>query len=375
MNKYMKHMKWQGALSVVLLAAFVPIAAVAETVVRTGDSVSIGVNQIVGNNLYAAAGSVSHSGEVKGDVYAVAGTVTINGPVGEDLTVLGGTVQTHADVGGDVRIIGGDAVIAGNVGGDLFVLGGRLQLLSSAKVSGNVYFYGGEAEIEGQVAGSLMGQADTFSINSAIGGADLSAGKIILGDQANIKGDLRYQSGEELERAMGATVEGQIQRSESADKIPERSNGSLVMLLIWFFTAVLTWLFFRSSSEHLLASIKKDPARVGLIGVLGMIAGPIVALILIATVLGAWAGIALLLSLVLLIIASSVLLPVLLGGYLLDLYRKNHRIDIWSVLIGMAALAICLQLSFVGGFLVFIGLAVICGALLQRLYGILRSVS
>ena len=51
-----------GVITLASVLSFFPMEVSAETVVRTGDSISIAVGQIVENNLYAAAGSVSLSG-------------------------------------------------------------------------------------------------------------------------------------------------------------------------------------------------------------------------------------------------------------------------------------------------------------------------
>src|SRR5690606_8417442 len=205
-----------GGFAAALLLIF-PLLASAETVVRAGHSVSIGASQIVETDFYAAGTSVTHSGQVREDLYAAAGSVTVNGPVGKDLTVIGGTVQVHAPVGDDVRIVGGDVVIAGTVGGDVFVIGGMLRVLSSATVAGNVYFYGGEAEIDGPVAGSVMGRAESFTINSAIGGMDVYAVGVELADRASVRGDINYSAVSEITRAPGATVEGQVIRGAARE--------------------------------------------------------------------------------------------------------------------------------------------------------------
>lgn len=363
-----------GMVAAVLLSILLPLFASAETVVRTGDSVSIGVNQMVENNLYAAAGSVSVSGEVKEDMYVLAGSVTVNGPIGVDLTAVGGTIQTHANIGGDLRVIGGDVVIANDVGGDVFVVGGHLNILSSAKVTGNVYFYGGEAEIDGVVEGNIMGQGDLFSINNSVQGTDLSARRVVLGEQANIQKDLRYESAHALERAAGAVVGGDVLMS-TAVEVPERGSKMfpLMFLTAWLFASLSTLLFFRSGLEKLLIGIKINPAKVGLLGLACLLAAPVLSIILIITVLGSWIGFGLLLITLLFSLVSLVILPLFLGSYILSFFRSKKQVDIWSAFLGMLIVLILINIPFVGVLAVFCVFVLTLGTVTYTLYKAVRS--
>ena len=357
-----------GVITLASVLSFFPMEVSAETVVRTGDSISIAVGQIVENNLYAAAGSVSLSGEVEKDAYILAGSVTTNGPIGADLTTVGGTIQTHASIGEDLRVVGGDVIVANDVGGDVFVIGGHLQILSSATVAGNVYFYGGEAEIEGVIEGNVMGQADVFFINNSVAGTDLSARRVVLGDQANIQGNLQYESVYDLERSVEATVEGEVLPSRVEEVEDQTTMIPLIFLLSWLFASLSVLLFFRSKVEELLFEIKNNPVRAGVLGIVAIIIAPVLSIILIATLLGSWIGIGLLLLGILLILGSLVLLPLMLGGYLLSFYRKRLRIDIWAALVGMLAIVIFGFIPLIGAILIALSLVMVAGVILYSIY-------
>lgn len=362
-----------GVIMVSLALTLFPLKVSAETVVRTGDSVSIAVGQTVKNNLYAAAGSVSLSGEVEEDAYILAGSITTNGPIGADLTAVGGTIQTHAGIGEDLRVIGGDVIVANDVGGDVFVIGGHLQILSSATVAGNVYFYGGEAEIEGVVEGNVMGRADVFLINNSVAGTDLSARRVVLGDQANIQGDLQYESMYDLERSAQATVGGEVLSSMMEEKEDQTVIVPLVFLMSWLFASLSVLLFFRSRVLELLIGIRNNPVRAGVLGIIAVVATPVLSVILIATLLGSWIGVGLLLLGSLLIIGSLVLLPLVLGGYLMSFYRKKLKIDIWAALTGLIAIVVLGFIPVIGAFLIAISIMMVAGAILYSIYSFGRK--
>jgi len=324
-----------------------PSIVSAETVVRTGNSVSIAVNQVVENDFYASAGSITHSGEIREDMYVMAGSVTVNGPVGQDLTAVGGTVQVNSAIGDDLRVVGGEVVISERIDGDVFVFGGLLKILSSAEIQGNVYFYGGEAEIEGKINGSVMGRAEAFNILGSVGALDVSAVRVALGDKANVEGDLRYASMREIERATGAVVEGEILKGEMAVK-EDRGNTSLVFVLSWVFSILCVFLVFRSRFGELLGDIKHDTVRVGLIGLATLFVAPILSFILLATVLGSWLGVLALLITIILFILSLIILPIILGGWIMSYFTKTKRIDLLGVFLGLFALIFLSYLPVVG---------------------------
>ncbi len=352
-----------------LILSLFPVLAMAETVVRTGSSVSVEVSQTVENDFYAAGGTVTHSGEIKEDMTAAAGSLTINGEVGADLNAVGGSVQVHSPVGDDVRLISGETIIASDVGGDVFVLSGTLRVLSSAKIGGNVYFYGGDAEISGPVAGAVMGHAESFSINSEVGSIDVTAVEVELLDGAVVAGDVSYSAARELSRASGASVEGEITRG--ASNTEEDNAGStfpLVFFAIWLFTTFCFFLLFKPMIEAVLDSVKKDTLKVGLVGVAAAIVGPIVGIVLMATVLGAWLGILKMLFTIMLFIITMMVLPITTGGYALSFWKPNRRLDAVTVIAGMAIVIALTMIPVVGGILIFVGYVVTLGSILFLIY-------
>lgn len=344
-----------------------PLFVFAETVVRSGGDVSLAANQIVENDFYAAGGSVTHSGEVRGDMYVVAGSVTVNGVVGEDLTAFGGTINTHETIGDDLRVVGGEVIVAGEVKGDLFVVGGQLRVLSTAKVGGNVYFYGGEASIDGPVSGMVMGKADKFVINAETGGVDVT-GKLTLSDKASIEGDVSYVGDEELSRAPSAVVTGEISRSDTVEASENDGNFGLFMLAAWFFTSFCVFFLFKKQLERLWHTVKRDPSRSGIIGSIALIVGPVLSVILLLTVLGTWFGLLLLGSLAVLVLVAFLVLPIMLGRTVVSFVPSWNRMDYIAVVAGFASILLVLYIPVVGALVGLLALIITSGAILLILY-------
>lgn len=368
-SQSLKVSKWHALVAITLLVMVFPVMTMAETVVRTGSSVSVEVNQTVENDFYGAAGTIDHSGEIRGDMTAAAGSLTINGEVGADVNAVGGTIQVHSPIGDDLRLISGETVIASEVDGDVFVFSGTLRILSSAKIGGNVYFYGGDAEISGPVAGAVMGSAESFSINSAVGSIDVTAVDLELQDGAVVAGDVTYSAARELTRAGGASVGGEITRGASTvDATDKGSNFPYIFFAIWLFTTFCFFLLFKPMIESVLDSVKKNTLKVGLLGAAAAIVGPIIGIVLMATVLGVWLGILKMLLTIMLFIITMMVLPITIGGYTLSFWQPNRRLDAVTVFVGMAIVIVLTLIPILGGILIFVGYAVTLGSVLFLLY-------
>ncbi len=363
-------------LALIFVIGISPGFALAETVVRTGESVSIDNDQVVEDDFYVTAGNISMSGEVRQDMYAVGGSVTVNGPVGVDLTALSGTTQIHAPVSDDVRIIGGEVVIAEHVGGDVFVIGGVLKILSSASISGDVYFYGGEADISGAVDGSIMGAADSVRIDGVVGkGIDMIVGReLTLGDRASVRGDVRYQSPSELTRSQDAVVDGSVVRNEVegeeeswTDELP------LVSLFVLIFAALSSYLFFRERLQNLVAEIYANPGRSGLIGLAVLFLVPIAIVLAFVTVLGALLGIVGLLVWLLLLAVTYVLSAITIGALAFALVNKTPTVSLPSVIFGALLLQFLYYIPVVGALVVLVCFVLTLGVLAYQIYRLFQK--
>lgn len=368
--------KRASAWAAVLLVVLLPVVASASTVVRTGERISIAEDEVVQGDLYTAAGSFSHSGRVEGDELAVAGSYTNNGEVDGDVLVLGGSVQHHASVTDDVRIIGGDVTISQSVGGDVFVIGGALSILSSATIAGDVTFFGGNAEINGTVGGDVMGMSDRIRVDGPVAGnVDVTTNQLTLGERAEITGNVRYVSAQEVERSQSAVVEGEIDRNEVAPTAEPAFDTSdlLVRFFVSVFAALVLYLFLKQPLQRMAARVVKQPAMSVLVGLSVMIMSPVVAVVLIVTVLGLLLGLSVFASVIALYVVGAALTPVLVGGYLSQLVGKRVQVDVLWIVVGALVLQLLALIPFIGILLVTMLLAMSIGGLLLQIYHQLRT--
>lgn len=336
-------------LFVVLL---VPVLASAETVLRIGENIAVDADQVVDGDYYVSVGpfgNTTMSGAVKEDMFAFGGTVTANGSVGHDLAILSQFSHVYATVTDDVRIVGREVVIADHVGGDVFVIGGVLRVLSTATIDGDVIFFGGVAEINGKVGGSVLGTSEKIRIDSEVSkNVDIkTATNLTLGDKADIGGFVRYASLQPLVRSQNATINGEVTENEYGIKtidVKTQTRYALFLLLVTLFATLSLYLLFRKELQVLVGSITKAPIKSTILGVAVLILGPIVALLLMFTLLGALVGVMALCVVLLAYVVGYALSGVVFGAYLAKLFTGHLRVSLLWVVVGTVVIN---ALSFV----------------------------
>jgi cytoskeletal protein CcmA (bactofilin family) len=313
-------------------------------------------------NVYAAGGTVRPSSPVEGDFVGFGGRVTIDQAVKGDATVAGGSVDLRAPVGDDVRAAGGDVNVESTVGGELLAVGGNVTLAKSAQIEQGAMLAGGSITIDGKISGPLKVTAQTIVLNGEVtGDARLAAEKIELGPTARIGGALHYAAGE-LKKADGAVVSGAIVRDERAADQRERraererqwhrriSGPSWVGTAFGFLgllaAGTVFLLLFPRFSAQAPELIRSSPWLSMAIGFGVLVGVPVLAVLLLITLLGIPLG-----------IAAFALYPgLLLMGYLTGalFLAQRARIAVWrdkpetfGITVGFVALAL-LALMLIG---------------------------
>jgi hypothetical protein len=333
-----------------------PQAVMAGPIIRSGDLVSVDAGQALKGDFYGLGSTVTLSGPAEHDAYLGGGTVTVNGPVAEDLVIAGGSAQVHSEIADDLRVIGGEATLGGEVKGDVVVVGGTFTVLSTAHVDGDILFFGGTLIVEGDVDGTIHGYAQTARINAAVGGDVMmtTAHALILSDRAHVMGNVSYTSANELSRAQGAVIEGEVQRSDIASSSSEGSaTGLIFAALSLLFLAASFFVLARSKVEWLVREAYVRPGQNGLIGLAIFLVMPFAAFILCVSIVGIPLGILVFAGYIASLMVSIGLAALFLGYAIERLVFKRDCMKPATLAIGVCATIVLVMLPFVGFFTVW----------------------
>lgn len=280
------------AFGLILLVATLalPLLGAAMTV-RGDDNVTIAAGEAIDDDLIVAANRFVLDGDAALDVIVFARDVDLNGSVGGSVNAAAGTVTIRGDVDGSVRVIGGSVSVTGTVGGDLIVIGGTATVEPGGTVRGGVTMHGGDLTTRGNVAGDVTGTLERFTIDGPIAGdVSVRAGDLNLEPGGSVEGDLSYVSGTEADVAGGATVGGDIDRQTIApwgvdDSWRGRFFSPLVRTL-WMLVAGAAVVALAPRLASALDENVRRPLPALVMGLIALIAIPIVALLLAISVIG-----------------------------------------------------------------------------------------
>lgn len=347
---YIKPLFSLAICAVVFLVA--PVLVSADTVIRTGETVSIDSDQRIDGDFYSAASILNLSGEVSEDMSAIGGKVTLNGNVGKDALFIGGSVDVHGSVGDDLRIVGGDVIIAEPVTGDVFVIAQSVTILDTASIGGDLVIYAANAEVSGSVGGDVLGNVETLRLDSPVkGSVDVGTAQLTIGERADIAGTVRYVSSETLTRSPNAKISGEISRN---DPVKEETNlpgakSMLIPVLMVLFSALVWYLLARKLLTAIVDRALVRGIRPVATGFVTFFGAPVIIVILTVSVLGTLVGItafAAYLFAVLLAIVSS---AAVLGQLIVKLYKKElSPLSPLTLCIGVAVMTLLAVIPVLG---------------------------
>ena len=302
-----------SVLTLFVMLSLVLVPSVAAFEGREGDHIVIGPDEVIEDDLYVGAESVTIDGVVDGDLFAGAERVIINGTVTGDLVSGAQTIVINGEVEGDVMAFAQSVVIHGKVGDDLrsgaaalqlgeeamvgddLLFGGAsIEVMPNSQVGGDLLFGGAQALVEGDVAGDLSVGSSALELTGSVSGDVIAyidvpeegeeylppmfygpqmniampsvAPGLTISNSAKIDGDLTYTAHNDLDFPSSA-IAGEITREEPyidvdiehpAPPTPQQVAGFWFMNLLRTIVTLIAlgmlmqWLFpnFLASAEY-----------------------------------------------------------------------------------------------------------------------------
>ncbi|MHB8525368.1 MAG: polymer-forming cytoskeletal protein [Candidatus Acidiferrales bacterium] len=308
---------------VMLLASFLLLAAPAAhagDVEHGNPSYTLPAGKTVNTDLIVFADVARIDGTVNGDLFVWSGDVEVNGHVTGDVISFCREVRIDGQVDGNVRDWSQSLIINGTVSKNVLAGAEEIEVNSKAHVEGSVTVGAGEALLSGHIGRDLMASTGTTTINGSVGGnAKLRGGNLIIGSTAVMNGSTTYAGHSKPVVDSGAKLASPVAFTQLKGG-PEYSSGrywwhrALFWGAAFLFGLVLILLLPEFFADAVRASRKLPSVGIGLVT---MIATPIVAIILCITMVGLGVGIATILIYAIALYAAQLFVATWLGGVLL----------------------------------------------------------
>ncbi|HEY3366707.1 MAG TPA: polymer-forming cytoskeletal protein [Symbiobacteriaceae bacterium] len=361
-------------VALLLLFTLVPAALAAD--LRTGSRLVVESGQTVEDDIIFSGVSVVIDGAVHGDVFAFANTVTVNGTIDGNLFAFGANVDVEGTVTGTVVAGANDVLVHGRVGGTL-VTGGSTLTLDSAGSVGRNWIVGGDQVISaghigyGMLAGgnrlTIAGQVDR-EVRAYVNDLSIAGG-------AAVGGPVDYTSNRQANIAAGART-GQVSFHQSQARtnpvtLPSHSSAWFVVLKYVGFVlcGLVLFALFPGLKTTFPQVIREKPWQAPLAGFLSLLAVPVGAVILLATIVGIPLSLVVMLLFPVMIYLGQILLSFTVGRLVADRVGEMRGWN-WALLFvgGALVTTVLVQLPIVGGILAFAGVLYGLGGLYYTLF-------
>lgn len=328
-------------------------------------------DEVVDDDLFAGAETITIDGTVNGDVYLGAETVRINGVVNGDLHVGAGNFYLTGKVRDDVYVGAGNVSVSGAAIGDSLIAGsGNVNIDDTSEIGGSFLAGAGSVNVDSAVGRNVMIGAGTIALNSSVGGEmRVAGGEVTIGPDTKIAKDLYYVLGDDesnINMSSSASVSGSVNRVENKyvrDEDMEKARrgalsafksvrvvGTIISLIGAFIVGYLGLKLFPKTFTDSAKLVTDSFAKSLGVGFLISIAAiPVLIVLLITGVGSALAGV-LLLLLLLNCYLSKIVVGLALGN--LTSQKTGWKMSVYGVLALGLVLVYLLKMVPMFGFLV-----------------------
>ena len=354
------------ALLLTFLISLIAVPAALAADFRADTTITIAEGEVIDDDLYLFGTTIVIDGTVNGDVFALGTTVTINGTVNGMVNIGATTIVINGTVVESARLAGYEASVLGSIGEDLLVAGNIATVSDSGVVGRDLIPLASTFTLDGAVERRISGGVQTATLNGSVGtDVDLDANNLTVTDSARIGGDLVYRSSIDAKIASGAQIGGEVIAEQLTEENGEVaadgeaevagvSVGMFVPAIIGFVIAAVygTVMLFGLPRITIAASnqlIEGPLLSLGL-GVATLILAPIIAILVMITVVGIPVGLVTLLLYSIALYSAQVFVGMSIGRLILSFFADANR-----RLMQFLGLLLGLLILFAIGFIPYVG--------------------
>ena len=333
-----------------IIGILVSMAGAAEY--RSGESITIQEEDSLFSDLFVGSRYVNIRGVVAGDIFVGCEQATVEGRVLDDVIAGCRNLQISGDVDDMVIGFAETIVIDGEVGGDVIGFGKILRITQRAKIKGNVYVGAGELLLEGgSIGGFIKGGAGKVHLNGTVKGkVELEAGDIYFGPDYLAKGGTKLTLHKDLSEYELENVPDDLEVEVKSHSRFFQEAFFYWYLLSLLIVGILIIALFKNFSRDYISFAGNQIGKNFGFGFLGLVATPIVIVILAVLILTIPVSLILLSLFIILNYLSMAFSALFVGNYVISSFKKEKEQNnmFLSVLLGVILVTFVTEIPFIG---------------------------
>ena len=334
-------------LSLVIGGVVAAIAAIAWA--QDSDDALV-IDQPSDRDVYAAHREVNVQSTIDGDLVAAGRRVTVDGNVTGDIILVAQEVDIRSEVTDDLRAAGQFVRVVSPISGHMVAAGQTVTV--SESVGDWAWLAGDTVEVLGDVGSDLRIRARKTTIDAEVdGNVQVIGDELHIGPDANVRGDLRWQSENEADISPEAIIGGEfIEEPEPGFEEGIDVGRALSFTLTVIVAVTVLFSLFPLPLRATADRIATRPFASLALGFAVMVAMPVLAIILVFSPLSAWFGLA-----VLGIYVVTLFLSVMTGLFTVSdlvLRRLRPKPAIWqslaAIIVTVGAVGLLTYVPYLG---------------------------
>ncbi|PKL72662.1 hypothetical protein CVV26_00115 [Candidatus Kuenenbacteria bacterium HGW-Kuenenbacteria-1] len=282
------------ALSIIFFCFLLfPFSFSQAIVQKTGESIRLNSNEIIDDDFIAFGQNIEINGLIKGDLFVFAKNITINGNIEGDVIGFTQQITINGNVNGNIRILGETINFNNQIDKNVNVLGQNIIFSEKSKIKKNLLILGESIDVNGKIDGNIFGNGKKISLAGENNkNVYLNTTALVLQPKTIINGNLDYVASQKAEIKSGAQILGKtLYKIPSFEKQEKKYTiafffWKLVSLFGFLIIGLIFISLFPKKTLEIINQIKKTPWKNLGYGIICFIVVPIIALFLIAMLIG-----------------------------------------------------------------------------------------
>lgn len=327
-------------------------------------TIYVAENETVNENYYKAGRSLILDGTFYGDVIVAGENVEINGDVYGDIIAAARTIEVNGEVTGNIRVAAETIKINSAVGKNVNAFGNIVTIGDDAQIGWSALFGAAIFKFDGKVMGNIRGGAGEVTVDGWVDGntnvAVGQGGDFTLGPNAKLQGNLDYTAPQKVVMDEEAEVWGETNYTPLALKDKDKKSaflgwgywfGKINALLGLIIVGLIILSLFKNRARKVVDNMIANSGKSMLWGLILLIATPIVAFIIMFTIVGL--PLALIVSALYMValyltkIFTALAFGFIFWKFLLKKDLKDINI-MWLLVIGVVIFIILTSIPFLG---------------------------
>lgn len=320
---------------------------------ENGDVYILKQGEVHKGDLAVSANKAVIEGTVDGDLYVFSESVEVIGEVKGDVISFAANTTVSGKVDGNIRAFTQRLTVAGEVTKNVTAASQHFLVIDKGQIGGSTLLFAANVDIAGTVGKEANGFVQNMRVTGTLnqGIKRLSVERLVIDSSAVIRGDIVYSSNNKATISPEANISGKEFFTQVLEKKKSFFLFPTILLVMSVLSTIIFWLLIRYLFPVALVRIHQQMAagllqQAGL-GLLLVLAAPIIIALLLLTIVGIPISLALGGSLILLLCIAKIFVGSWAGLQLAKRFGWRMH-PMLAELVGLIIILILTNIPFLG---------------------------